>query len=74
VLFLDSGVANHDAAIIKLLRSATEYSPSSQSGSPAAMEKLTDALQRCPDDYFHVSFHMEFYLYNRLLNITDFNV
>lgn len=74
MLFLDLGVANHDAAIIKLLRSATEHSPSSQSGSPTAMEKIADALQRCPDDYFHVRFHIVLYFYDRLLNINDFNV
>ena len=74
MLLLDLGVANHDAAIIKLLRSATEYSPSSQSSGPTAMEKITDALQRCPDDYFHVSFHVVFYFYHRLLNVNDFNV
>ena len=64
-MFLDSGVANHDASIIKLLRNATEHSPSSQSGSPVAMEKITDALLRCPDDYFHVRFIiLRFFFYN----------
>lgn len=54
MLFLDLAMANQDAVLVKLLRNATGHAMSSQSSTPLVMEKIVDAVFRCPDDYFHV--------------------
>lgn len=54
-IFLDFAVNNRDAVLAKLLRNATGHSMSSQSSSPAVMEKIADSIFRSSDDYFQVS-------------------
>lgn len=56
LLFLDSALTHRDAVLTKLLRNATGHAMSSQSSSLAVMEKIAEAIFRCPDDYFHVGF------------------